>query len=360
MNIAFFTRKLDGGCPFYRIYQIRDAIARNYDIKDVEAFVFDEKINLDLHRRAIDEADVLVFQANYSPDISRYSQHNNVVMEMDDLIWEVPYLQHQYAEWGTEEVFIMKDDKPKYLWKNGKNGFDMNRNTKMVKQLEHNLRAVQQITVTTEALRKEYLTLNDNIKVLPNCIDFNLWKKPQMKKREVRILWQGADAHYWDIYMIRNLFKRINDKYPEVKWVFNGSMWKKFMDGVNYEHQGWIDISGHPFRTMCMNADIGIAPLRDTRFNRSKSPLKWMEYSAMGVPTIASPIVYEEEIENGVTGMIAKDEDEWYEMLSFLIENETERIEMGNKAYDDVYERFNLDKNIHQWVEAYESLMVTA
>jgi len=107
-----------------------------------------------------------------------------------------------------------------------------------------------------------------------------------------------------------------------------------------------------------MNADIGIAPLKDTSFNRGKSPLKWMEYSAMRVPTVASDtVVYPEEIEDGVTGLLAGSEDDWMEKISYLIENEEARKRIGQEAYDDVYERFNFEKNIHKWIEVYQKVL---
>jgi hypothetical protein len=48
------------------------------------------------------------------------------------------------------------------------------------------------------------------------------------------------------------------------------------------EYPNWI----------CSNwqSHIGIAPIADNTFNDSKSELKWLEYTALGVPTVASDV----------------------------------------------------------------------
>ena len=84
-----------------------------------------------------------------------------------------------------------------------------------------------------------------------------------------------------------------------------------------------------------LNFDIGIAPLLDSHFNRSKSNLKWLEVAAIKAPVVASDLVTYGNIKNGVTGYLARTEDDWYKYLSKLIKNDELRIEMGNNAYCD-------------------------
>jgi len=39
-----------------------------------------------------------------------------------------------------------------------------------------------------------------------------------------------------------------------------------------------------------LNVDIGLAPLRDTEFNRCKSCIKWLEWAYLNTPIVASDI----------------------------------------------------------------------
>ena len=66
--------------------------------------------------------------------------------------------------------------------------------------------------------------------------------------------------------------------------------------------------------------DIGVAPLIDNEFNRCKSNLRWLEWSALGVPTVASRVVPFQCIRPNIDGYLAKNEKEWYTNLRALIE----------------------------------------
>lgn len=67
--------------------------------------------------------------------------------------------------------------------------------------------------------------------------------------------------------------------------------------------------------------DIGLAPLRDTEFARSKSPLKALEYGALGIPVVASNVEpYASYVRHGETGFLCGSPREWREALDALLD----------------------------------------
>jgi glycosyltransferase involved in cell wall biosynthesis len=87
-------------------------------------------------------------------------------------------------------------------------------------------------------------------------------------------------------------------------------------------------------------ADINIAPLENIPFNNSKSELKIFEAGIVCVPTIASPIdSYACFLENGVDGLAAATEEEWYDALNLLADNPDLRKRMGDKAREKALHR---------------------
>lgn len=85
-------------------------------------------------------------------------------------------------------------------------------------------------------------------------------------------------------------------------------------------------------------ADINLAPLEDTLFNRAKSELKWFEAALVRVPTAASSIgAFSEMIKDGETGVLCGNtEKEWYEKLAELIENGAMREKIAQNSYQFV------------------------
>jgi glycosyltransferase involved in cell wall biosynthesis len=66
-----------------------------------------------------------------------------------------------------------------------------------------------------------------------------------------------------------------------------------------------IDVPTY-LRTIDFDFDIGLSPLRDTQFARSKSPLKALEYGALGIPVVAANVEpYASFVRHGETGSCA-------------------------------------------------------
>jgi hypothetical protein len=79
---------------------------------------------------------------------------------------------------------------------------------------------------------------------------------------------------------------------------------------------------------------IGLAPLLDTPFNRCKSPIKAMDYAAIGLATLASDApAYRGSIADGPTGqLVPNDPVAWYAALDWLIRDQALRRSIAGQA----------------------------
>jgi glycosyltransferase involved in cell wall biosynthesis len=81
--------------------------------------------------------------------------------------------------------------------------------------------------------------------------------------------------------------------------------------------------------------DIGIMPLKDSPFARGKCAFKLVQYMAVGLPVIASPVGANcELVEHGWNGYLADTQDEWHSMLRLLIDDPALRRRMGKCGRD--------------------------
>ena len=92
------------------------------------------------------------------------------------------------------------------------------------------------------------------------------------------------------------------------------------------------------FRQVAREMDFAVAPLTATDFNRAKSSLKLLEYTAAGLPVIASDVSpYREEIEDGVSGLLATNNTRaWANALRFACEQSDKMQAMAVKQRENV------------------------
>ena len=210
--------------------------------------------------------------------------------------------------------------------------------------------------VSTSHLKELYKLYNNKIKVVPNGIDFEVWdrlKKPTKEKKKLRIGFAGSPNHKIDIEYISNIILQIRDEYPNVEFWFL-SCCPDFFKREKRIHllDRWTLVDKYPQALADMDLDIGIAPLLDNNFNRGKSCMRWLEYSALKIPTIASPIVpFKQAIKHGHTGLLARSGDEWLTAFRKLIENEKLRKSIGNNAYKEVKANHNMKVIADDWVQ---------
>jgi len=91
--------------------------------------------------------------------------------------------------------------------------------------------------------------------------------------------------------------------------------------------------------------NIGIYPLPDTIWTRGKTGFKPIQYMAMGIPAVCSPVGgVREFIKHGENGLLAVTEDDWIEQLSMLIRDDRLRQSIGDNGRKTVEEWYCVQK----------------
>jgi hypothetical protein len=97
--------------------------------------------------------------------------------------------------------------------------------------------------------------------------------------------------------------------------------------------------------------DIGIAPLRDDRFNTAKSWLKVLEYSARGIYAVRSASPEYERLGLGWRARSAKD---WSKGLGKGVRDADWRHEQARTAREAVLDRHLTEHTVSAWVAAWQ------
>ena len=124
------------------------------------------------------------------------------------------------------------------------------------------------------------------------------------------------------------------------------------LEGVEVENEYWVIEREIEYLRA---ADIGLMPLKDTARARGKCAFKALQYMAVGVPPIVSPVgMNTEVIEDGVDGFLADTPEEWREKLTLLITDAALRRRMGAAARKKIQRAYSHDANYPKLREVME------
>ena len=361
MKITFAVP--ESGCAYWRAKQPCNMIKKQ-GLADVQ--IFNNQKTHEEMDELLQWGDVIVLQSSMGVDmvamVARLKKEGKTVVgDYDDLSFSLSPFNPAYKTMGTKNVKVEHGEEEGYIWKDGVDGFSLNANLLRYRSLQDILKMFNMITTTGNYIKNVYGEYNPNISILPNSIDFNLFQPfPKKDNKQVRIGWTPSDSHYSEIWMVKRVMRRLFKKYGnKIKFVVLGSLFEldKEFNGDEMERSAFIGLDTYPLKLAALDLDIGICPLDDNEFNRAKSPLKWSEYSAMKIPSVVSRLEAYACVDDGVTGLVAGTEDEFYEKLCELVESKELRNKITQNAYDKNYQDYNLDKNAMLWVDAYEQAM---
>lgn len=306
------------------------------------------------------ESDVVIWQPVYYPHTLDFfnemrQRHGKLtIVETDDCLTDVPH------------------------WNEAFHAFGPNSHNRAI-ALDC-MMAADAVIVSTPYLKDTYAPFNSNIHVVENSLDFKGdssfvgWDKATPKKhRGTRIGWIGGRSHFDDLMLVMPALKEVLTEYPDVRLTLVNSAVKESCDasGVQYPLAGLKNVliadRSAPINSYARFAahfgfDIGIAPLVDCVFNRCKSNLRWLEYSAQGIPTVATDIShFSQTIKDGKDGLLVKNNDltVWKESLMRLIEDDVLRETIGRNAYKRVRKDFNVKRNAAKYLRLLKTLANT-
>jgi glycosyltransferase involved in cell wall biosynthesis len=155
----------------------------------------------------------------------------------------------------------------------------------------------------------------------------------------------GSRAHEQDFRIIEQPLFDIMQRFPSVRLMIGGycelpDRFSEFADRI--EQHPFVGYQG--YFAQLSKADINVVPLVNNEFNECKSAIRFLEASMMSIPTIASAVGdFNHLIDDGHTGFLAANVEQWSGALDKLIEDRRLRTDIGRAAYDYVQRTNTVD-----------------
>jgi glycosyltransferase involved in cell wall biosynthesis len=123
--------------------------------------------------------------------------------------------------------------------------------------------------------------------------------------------------------------------------------------GVEIENLPWkLEREIADFQSL----DVGVYPIVEDDWSVGKSCFKAIQYMAVGVPFVVSPVgVCQEIAEPDETHFVARSEDDWYEHLSRLLSDAALRRRMGDAGREYALKHYSTETHVQKLAEALRS-----
>ena len=196
---------------------------------------------------------------------------------------------------------------------------------------------------------------NKHVVIVPTTIDTEVYKPVvKMPKDKVCIGWSGSVTTIEHMETKMQALKAIKNKYGD-------KVYFKIIGDEKYYSED-LKTQGLPWKKETeveemTEFDIGLMPLPDTEWAKGKCGLKGLQYMALGIPTIMSPVgVNAEIITDHVNGLLAYTNEEWVDKLSLLIDSFDLRQLLGTAGRKTVEANFSVHANRKLYLHYFDQL----
>lgn len=273
-------------------------------------------------------------------------KNKKMIMDLDDATWKVRHDNPTYSQFMANNAKFIHDL------------------TCMIDEVDH-------VTTTTRYLKnvicdKSYKR-HDQVTVIPNYIDLNLYKYhyPAKEKREITITHFGSTTHFEDLLQkpFYQGMKKLMDEFPNVRFMTVGANIPeyKYRFSERYTNEfghediySWI-ITRFPY--FMEQTDIVVSPLEIDVYNRSKSAIKFLEYSSAGKPGVYQDIdQYQDVVRHGVNGFLASKSEDWYNYLKQLVLDVQLRRKIGKEAFKTTLQ-YQIKDHVSKYAELFRKIL---
>lgn len=194
---------------------------------------------------------------------------------------------------------------------------------------------------------------NNNVLINPTTIDTN-WHRPGNETdkggRSIIIGWTGTLSTLKYLSSLEKVVATIVARHPRVQFFIIADKPPAFT-WPSTQYLAWkkeTEIAD------LQKFDIGIMPLPNDDWSKGKCGFKALQYMALGIPTVASPVgVSTEIISHGQNGLLASSDAEWLSCLEELIRNKELRQSLGAAGEQTVRERYSVHSNEQRFLSLF-------
>ncbi len=190
---------------------------------------------------------------------------------------------------------------------------------------------------------------NQHVVLNPTTIDTSkiVLQPSSTRKNQINVGWTGSHSTLKYLIELETVLQKLESKYSHVNFIViadkKPELLLQRMSFIPWKLETEIDD--------LRKIDIGIMPLPDNEWTQGKCGFKILQYMALRIPAVASPVgVNGEIIKQKENGFLCSTPQEWFDALSMLIESESLRDELGLKGEKLVNDFYSTTANSSNFI----------
>ncbi|MEP6594836.1 MAG: glycosyltransferase [Ginsengibacter sp.] len=208
------------------------------------------------------------------------------------------------------------------------------------------------ISVGNMYLYNYAIRYNKNVVINPTCVDtghqHNIIQSHLTDR--VSIGWTGSFSTLPYLEQVVEVLQKLEKKYSFDFIVIADKNPKLPLKGFKF-----LKWNNETEIEDLLQINIGIMPLSDTEFERGKCGLKIIQFLALGIPAVASPVgVNNKIIEENINGFLCETKDQWYIALEKLLLDKTLREKMGIAGREKVEKNYSVKSNADNFLSLFK------
>lgn len=359
LYILNFLTDFQSGCHFYRVLLPSNGLGELGHEKRYMTHNYDDNNLEDI----VNWADIVCFSRAYGDET-----------KMNDLLVLCKKLNKKIAYDLDDDVWSIIKENPATISEN-----------KLKQCAETIMEKADLVTTTTEPLKKVLEQFNENVVIVENAIDKDIFKCFEKSKDKLPVvLYSGGASHWKDMLTILPSLCKVKKEIPFMfvllgfcqspiestmyeynkllKWggenILNNfqktalECWD-YLRKMDIVHFPYYTPELYPIMISKINADIGLCPVEDIEFNKSKSAIKFYEYASCGMATLAPALLpYKDEVDYTYT-----DANDFENKLKKLLQDYDFRKEVATRQREWVLNNREAKIIIPKWEKAYLDIL---
>ncbi len=182
---------------------------------------------------------------------------------------------------------------------------------------------------------------HDRVATVPTALDCQRFCPSRLpESTEPVVGWVGHSDNLSDLQMLAEPLRYLARRHRGFRLVLVADRELK-IDGVPIEYRRWsLESEISCFEDIV----VGVMPLEDNAWTRAKCAFKLLQYMALGISAVASPVgMNAEVIEHGVNGLLADSPQDWVKAMDYLLANPGFRAGLVNRGRETVVNQYSLE-----------------